>query len=159
MKCPYCGNPDSKVINSRSSQNEEAIRRRRECLKCTKRFTTYEQIELIPTMVIKKDDSRRPFDRTKILRGLQVACSKRNVAFEELEKIVAYVEKQVQNSIEKEITSREIGEMVLKRLKDLDEVAYIRFASVYRDFADVGEFSDEVRALLKKGKRREEVVT
>jgi len=152
MKCPFCGHLESKVINSRPSQNDEAIRRRRECLKCEKRFTTYEQIENIPTLVVKKGNEREPFDREKILRGLQIACRKRNVPFSELERIVNHVEKQVQNSIEKEIESGAIGEMVLKRLRDVDQVAYVRFASVYRDFADVGEFSEEVQQLLRQNR-------
>ncbi len=152
MNCPYCEHPDSKVINSRSNQNGSAVRRRRECQSCQRRFTTYEQVEQIPTQVVKKDGRREPFERDKILRGLQVACRKRNVPFEELERIVDHVEKQVQNSIEKEIDADGIGELVLKRLKDVDGVAYVRFASVYRDFADIGEFSEEVRDLLKQGR-------
>ena len=154
MNCPYCSHPDSKVINSRGCQNGEAVRRRRECLDCERRFTTYEQVEHIQTQVIKKDGSRAPFSRDKVIAGLQLACHKRNVPFEELERIVSYIEKQLQNSIENEIDVSQIGEMVLKRLRDVDEVAYVRFASVYRDFADVSEFSEEVRSLLRKGMRR-----
>ena len=152
MNCPYCQSPDSKVINSRSNQDGSAVRRRRECQSCQKRFTTYEQVEHIPTQVVKKDGRREPFDRDKILRGLQVACRKRNVPFEELERIVDYVDKQVHSLIEKEIAADAIGELVLKRLKDVDGVAYVRFASVYRDFADIGEFSQEVRDLLRQGR-------
>lgn len=153
MICPYCGHSESKVINSRSCQNGAAIRRRRECQKCISRFTTYEQAENIATLVVKKDGRREPFDRDKILRKLQVACHKRNVPFEDLERLVGNVEKQVQSTIEKEINARQIGEMVLIQLKEIDQVAYVRFASVYRDFADANEFIAEVRELLKQGNK------
>ena len=152
MNCPYCAHPDSKVINSRSNQNGHAVRRRRACQACERRFTTYEHVEHIPIQVVKKDGKREPFDRDKILRGLQVACRKRDVPFDSIERVVTYVEKEVQNSIDKEIHSPAIGEMVLKRLKDIDGVAYVRFASVYRDFRDIAEFSEEVLALIKQGR-------
>lgn len=152
MKCPFCDFEDSKVINSRSCQDGAAIRRRRECQKCAKRFTTYEHVEYLPTQVIKKNGEREPFDREKVLKGLQIACRKRNVTFEDIERVVAEVESHVQNSIEKEIQAGEIGELILNKLKDLDQVAYVRFASVYREFADIAGFSEEIKALLSKQK-------
>ena len=150
MQCPYCGNVKDKVVNSRLCQNGESVRRRRECLTCHRRFTTFEVIEKIPLMVIKRDGKREAFDRQKILNGILKACEKRPVALQDVEKIVNFVEKTLYNEMEKEVSSLKIGEMVLKRLKDLDEVAYVRFASVYRQFRDVSEFSDELKALLRK---------
>lgn len=150
MQCPYCGNVKDKVVNSRLCQNGESVRRRRECLSCRRRFTTFEVIEKIPLMVIKRDGKREAFDPQKILNGILKACEKRPVALQDIEKIVDFVEKTLYNEMDKEVSSLKIGEMVLKRLKDLDEVAYVRFASVYRQFRDVSEFSDELKALLKK---------
>lgn len=150
MQCPYCGNVKDKVVNSRLCQNGESVRRRRECLSCRRRFTTFEVIEKIPLMVIKRDGKREAFDPQKILNGIIKACEKRPVALQDVERIVSFVEKTLYNEMEKEVSSLRIGEMVLKRLKDLDEVAYVRFASVYRQFRDVSEFSDELKALLRK---------
>ena len=150
MQCPYCGNVKDKVVNSRLCQNGESVRRRRECLSCRRRFTTFEVIEKIPLMVIKRDGKRESFDPQKILNGILKACEKRPVALQDIEKIVDFVEKTLYNEMDKEVSSLKIGEMILKRLKDLDEVAYVRFASVYRQFRDVSEFSDELKALLRK---------
>jgi len=150
MQCPYCGNVKDKVVNSRLCQNGESVRRRRECLSCRRRFTTFEVIEKIPLMVIKRDGKRETFDPQKILNGILKACEKRPVALQDIEKIVDFVEKTLYNEMDKEVSSLKIGEMILKRLKDLDEVAYVRFASVYRQFRDVSEFSDELKALLRK---------
>ena len=134
MKCPYCGDQDSKVIDSRHSEDGASIRRRRECLACQKRFTTYETVESLPIIVVKKDGSRQSFDRTKILNGMVRACEKRPVSMAEMEAAVTDIEQVMQNSLEREISSSEIGELVMERLKPLDEVAYVRFASVYRQF-------------------------
>ena len=148
MKCPYCSFEEDKVIDSRPTDEGTAIRRRRECLKCMRRFTTYEKIETIPIMVIKKDKSRQPFNREKLLNGLMRACEKRPVSVTQLENIVDEIENHLYNSTQKEITSREIGEMVMSRLKELDEVAYVRFASVYRQFTDLNNFMYELRKIL-----------
>lgn len=144
MKCCFCGHGESKVIDSRPTDEGASIRRRRECLACGKRFTTYETIETISVMVVKKDRTRQPFDREKLLKGLLRACEKRPVAFKELENLAAEVESSVQNSLEREVTSEQIGEMVMSRLKLLDEVAYIRFASVYRQFRDIDSLLEEI---------------
>jgi len=149
MKCPYCGFVEDKVIDSRPTDEGSAIRRRRECSKCTKRFTTYEKVESIPLMVIKKDDTRQAFDRDKLLNGLLRASEKRPVSINMLEKLVNDIETQIQNTLRREITTQEIGEMVMAKLKDIDEVAYVRFASVYRQFKDINTFMDELRKLLK----------
>lgn len=149
MKCPYCGFIEDKVIDSRPTDEGSAIRRRRECSKCTKRFTTYEKVESIPLMVIKKDETRQAFDRDKLLNGLLRASEKRPVSINMLEKLVNDIETQIQNSLRREITTQEIGEMVMAKLKDIDEVAYVRFASVYRQFKDINTFMDELRKLLK----------
>lgn len=149
MKCPYCGFIEDKVIDSRPTDEGSAIRRRRECSKCTKRFTTYEKVESIPLMVIKKDKTRQIFDREKLLNGLLRACEKRPVSVNDLEKMVEEIESQIYNSLRREITTQEIGEMVMVRLKQLDEVAYVRFASVYRQFRDINTFMDELHKLLK----------
>ncbi len=149
MKCPYCGFIEDKVIDSRPTDEGSAIRRRRECSKCNKRFTTYEKVESIPLMVIKKDETRQAFDRDKLLNGLLRASEKRPVSINMLEKMVNDIETQIQNTLRREITSREIGEMVMAKLKDVDEVAYVRFASVYRQFKDINTFMDELRKLLK----------
>ena len=150
MKCPYCGCEDSKVIDSRPTDEGERIRRRRECTKCGKRFTTYEIIETVPLIVVKKDGTRESFDRVKLFNGLLRACEKRPVPVETIEKAVTDIEAQLQNSLEKEITSGKIGELAMEKLKDIDEVAYVRFASVYRQFKDVSTFVDEVTKLLNE---------
>lgn len=148
MKCPYCNYEEDKVIDSRPTDEGIAIRRRRECLKCTRRFTTYEKIETIPIMVIKKDKSRQPFNREKLLNGLMRACEKRPISVVQLEHIVNEIENHIYNSTQKEITSQEIGEIVMLKLKNLDEVAYVRFASVYRQFTDLDSFAQELRKIL-----------
>ncbi len=150
MKCPYCGCEDSKVIDSRPTDEGERIRRRRECTKCGKRFTTYEIIETVPLIVVKKDGTRESFDRVKLFNGLLRACEKRPVPVEVVEKAVSDIEAQLQNSLEKEVTSGKIGELAMEKLKDIDEVAYVRFASVYRQFKDVSTFVDEVTKLLNE---------
>ena len=140
MKCIYCGNAESKVVDSRSTDDGNSIRRRRECLQCGKRFTTYEVIESTPVLVVKNDGTRQPFDPFKVKSGVIKACEKRPVAIRDIDALVASVEKQVHNSLEQEISSKKIGGMVMERLKELDQVAYIRFASVYRQFRDVTTF-------------------
>lgn len=148
MKCPYCGDQDSKVIDSRHSEDGASIRRRRECLACQKRFTTYETVESLPIIVVKKDGSRQSFDRTKILNGMVRACEKRPVTLSQLEKIADEIEQELQSALEREVSTVEIGEMVMKRIKLVDEVAYVRFASVYRSFKDINTFMDELTKLL-----------
>ena len=148
MKCPYCENEDSKVIDSRHTEDGKAIRRRRECEECGRRFTTYEKVEEMILMVIKKYGSRQAFDRNKLLNGIIRACEKRPVSIADMEKIVDDIERGLNNMMEKEIDSNFIGELVMERLKDLDEVAYVRFASVYRQFTDVNTFVQEVERLL-----------
>lgn len=150
MKCPYCGDQDSKVIDSRHSEDGASIRRRRECLACQKRFTTYETVESLPIIVVKKDGSRQSFDRTKILNGMVRACEKRPVSMAEMEATVTDIEQVMQNSLEREISSSEIGELVMERLKPLDEVAYVRFASVYRQFKDINSFMQELNKILEE---------
>lgn len=149
MKCPYCTYHDSKVVDSRPTEEGESIRRRRECNKCGKRFTTYEKIEEIPIRVIKKDGNRQAYDRGKLLRGIVKSCEKRPVTTEEIEELVDGVEKTIFNSSEKEISTTEIGELVMEKLKDLDEVSYVRFASVYREFKDINSFMEELKDLLE----------
>ena len=148
MKCPYCGYQESKVIDSRPAEEGATIRRRRECLACQKRFTTYEIMERLPLVVIKRDGSRQAFDKMKVINGMIRACEKRPVPLVELEGIASEIEQELQNALEREITSTEIGELVVKRLKNIDEVAYVRFASVYRSFKDIGTFMDELNRLL-----------
>ena len=150
MKCPYCAHDESKVIDSRPTDEGEKIRRRRECLKCGKRFTTYEVIESVPILVVKRDKSREAFDPQKLLNGMLRACEKRPVEYATLEKAINEIEATIQNSFEREITSEQIGELVMEKLKDIDEVAYVRFASVYRQFTDVSTFIAEVNKLLNK---------
>ncbi len=150
MKCPYCEHTESKVIDSRESRNGFTIRRRRECLSCAKRFTTYEKIEEIPYMVVKKDGRRQRFDDQKLLRGLLKACEKRPISISALEEIVEEIESMLQEKSEKEMSAEDIGQYVMKRLHDLDKVAYVRFASVYRDFKDVIEFKEELEKILKE---------
>ena len=148
MKCPYCSFEESKVIDSRPTDEGERIRRRRECLKCQKRFTTYEIIESLPIIVIKKDKSREVFNRDKLLNGLLRACEKRPVSLEKLESIIDEIEAVLQNSLDREVSSDKIGELVMDKLKEVDEVAYVRFASVYRQFKDIGTFMNELNKLL-----------
>jgi transcriptional repressor NrdR len=147
MRCPFCGHDETKVIDSRVSESQEAIRRRRECLSCEQRFTTYERVEEMPLMVLKKDGHREPFDRGKLMRGLIVATVKRNVTPQELEGLIDGVEAELHNSFRYEISAKQLGDLVLERLKDLDRVAYIRFASVYKDFQDLEEFTRELKGL------------
>ena len=149
MKCPYCREDNDKVIDSRASEEGFAIRRRRECLACSRRYTTYERIEESPVKVIKKDGSRSPFDREKIRHGLETACWKRPVSDEQIEEMVGKVEADVYESFDREVESRYIGERVIELLRDLDQVAYVRFASVYREFKDVRDFVEELRPMLQ----------
>ncbi|MEZ4357043.1 MAG: transcriptional regulator NrdR [Eubacteriales bacterium] len=148
MKCMYCGCTESKVIDSRPTDEDAAIRRRRECLNCGKRFTTYEKIDNVPLLVVKKDGSRETFDTNKIKKGIIRACEKRPVSVKEIDDRVEAIEKKIFNSLKQEIPSSEIGEMVMQELKDLDEVAYVRFASVYRQFKDLHTFLEELNKLL-----------
>ncbi len=152
MRCPYCGNIEDKVVDSRSSSEGNSIRRRRECLKCERRFTTYEHIEEISLMVVKKDGRREAFERKKILTGLVKACEKRPISMERLEQLVDKIEFILQKNYEKEVKSVEIGELAIKMLQELDEIAYVRFASVYRQFKDVSQFMKELKGLLDKEK-------
>ena len=154
MRCPYCGEVESKVIDSRPTDDGERIRRRRECLSCQKRFTTYEVVETVPLMVVKKDGSREAFDRQKLLNGLMRACEKRPVSFGELEKAVDEIEQTLLNTMDREVTSLEIGEQAMQRLKSIDEVAYVRFASVYRQFSDINTFMDELKELLNSSQKK-----
>jgi len=149
MKCPFCSNPDTRVIDSRLTDSNDSVRRRRMCEKCGKRFTTYERLENQPIAVIKKDNTREPFDRNKILSGLIRACIKRNISTEVLNKIVDDIENEISSMPSNEIHSREIGNLVLKRLKNLDKVAYIRFASVYKQFNNIKQFTKELSELQK----------
>ena len=150
MKCPFCGYEESKVIDSRPTDEGERIRRRRECLKCTKRFTTYELIESLPIIVIKKDGSREVFDRQKLMTGMLRACEKRPVSIETLDHIIDNIETVIQNNLDREVNSDKIGQLVMEQLKDIDEVAYVRFASGYRQFKDITTFMDELNKLLQK---------
>lgn len=150
MKCPFCGSLNNKVINSRLTSDESSIRRRRECEDCHERFTTFEYVEKTPLIVVKRDGKRQAFDRNKIINGLLRACEKRPVSLQKIEAIVNEIERELQNDAEKEVSSLRVGEMILTRLRGLDEVAYVRFASVYRQFRDVSEFSEEVQNILHK---------
>lgn len=150
MRCPFCGYEESKVIDSRPTDEGEKIRRRRECIACSKRFTTYEIIETVPIVVVKKDKSRQAFDRVKLFNGMLRACEKRPVSIDQIEKVVTDIETELQNSLDREVTSVHIGELVMDKLKCLDEVAYVRFASVYRQFKDINTFMDELTKLLAK---------
>ena len=154
MKCPYCGHVDSKVVDSRPADEYDSIRRRRECLSCGKRFTTYEPVERLPLMVIKKDGSRQSFEKDKVLRGMIRACEKRPVAMSTLMKLADEIEQELQNSLDRETSTKKIGELVMEKLKEVDEVAYVRFASVYRQFKDINTFMEELnkRLMEKKGK-------
>ena len=149
MKCPYCGEENTKVIDSRPAEENNAIRRRRQCEKCNKRFTTYEKVETIPLIVIKKDDIREQYDRGKIEAGILRSCHKRPVSYEQIMSVVEDVENAIFNTEQKEVSSTLIGELVMERLKKLDQVAYVRFASEYREFKDVNTFMDELKKLLK----------
>lgn len=150
MRCPFCAYGESKVIDSRPTDDGEKIRRRRECIKCQKRFTTFEAIETIPLYVVKKDNTREQFSRDKVMRGLMRACEKRPVSIESMEKIADNIESTIANSLEKEITTVYIGELVMDQLKDIDDVAYVRYASVHRQFKDINSLYDEVIKILKK---------
>lgn len=152
MKCPFCAHKEDKVVDSRATAEESAIRRRRECLKCGKRFTTYEYIEEVSLLVIKKDGRREPFDRKKVLSGIIKACEKRPIGTEKMEDIEVQVERAIQKKSDREISSSKIGELVMEKLKALDDVAYVRFASVYRQFKDVGQFMVELKDILNKEK-------
>lgn len=150
MRCPRCGHPDDKVIDSRPTDDGISIRRRRECMSCQERFTTYERIENMPLMVIKKDGSRQPFDRNKLINGILKSCEKRPVSIQQITKIVDTIERQQENSLRREVSTRELGERVLQQLRDVDEVAYIRFASVYREFNDINSFFVEINSLTSE---------
>ena len=154
MRCPYCSHTEDKVIDSRPAEDNSAVRRRRECLKCGSRFTTYEKVEDTQLMVIKKDGSRQLFDRSKITNCIMKACAKRPVSLDQAEEIAASVEQQLLNSMKREVSSKEIGELIMTRLKDLDEVAYVRFASVYKQFKDVDSFMDELKTMIEKKEKR-----
>lgn len=149
MRCPYCGYKKDSVIDSRRARNEASVRRRRQCLKCRKRFTTYEYVERIPLMVIKKDGRREAFNREKLMNGIMVACEKRPVSIKRIEKLVDDIERTLEKTHDREAASKEIGELVMKSLHSLDEIAYVRFASVYRQFRDVGQFMKELKTFLK----------
>lgn len=149
MRCPFCSHPESKVIDSRPAEEGASIRRRRECLACKKRFTTYETMECLPLVVVKKDGSRQSFDRNKVMAGLIRACEKRPVPYSTLESMVGEIEQVLQNKMEREISSAEIGELVMERLKQIDDVSYVRFASVYRQFKDINTFISELSKLLE----------
>jgi transcriptional repressor NrdR len=149
MRCPFCSYGESKVIDSRAAEEGSSIRRRRECLQCARRFTTYEVVEESPLMVIKKDGRRELFDRTKLLNGILRACEKRPISLSVVENVVDKVEKELRNLMEREVSSRHIGETVMRHIKDIDQVAYVRFASVYRQFADINNFMQELEALVK----------
>ena len=148
MKCPFCGEENTKVIDSRPAEENNSIRRRRQCEVCGKRFTTYEKVETIPLIVIKKDDNREPYDRSKIERGIVRSCHKRPVSYDQIVSTVEEIEAEIFNKEEKEISSNEIGEIVMDKIKELDKVAYVRFASVYREFKDVNTFMDELKKFL-----------
>lgn len=150
MKCMYCGSSESKVVDSRPLENGLSIRRRRECLNCGRRFTTYEKAEYMPVMVVKKDGSREAFDIEKVKRGLIKACEKRNVSMEQIDNMALQIEKAVQDRVEQEVSAKTIGDLVMESLKAVDEVAYVRFASVYREFKDVSTFMAEIEKLVKE---------
>lgn len=153
MKCPQCNYPDTKVVDSRLVGEGASIRRRRECLQCSQRFTTYEHIEQLPLMVIKRDGRRQPFDRERIVAGLVKACQKRPVSIDQMEQIAQEIERDIQKKFDREVASKDIGELVMERLARLDEVAYVRFASVYRQFRDVSQFMSELKGIIHKSKK------
>jgi transcriptional repressor NrdR len=150
MRCPFCNYNETKVLDSRPTEEGNSIRRRRECLKCTKRFTTYEKVEDLPVYVIKKDGTREAFDKRKIMTGLLKSCEKRPVSINQIEKMADDIEKQIYNTLEAEVTSQYIGELIMKMLKEVDDVAYVRFASVYRQFKDINTFMDELQKILNE---------
>jgi len=152
MRCPFCNDEDTKVIDSRPADEQNAIRRRRECISCGKRFTTYERLETFPIMVVKKDETREPYDREKAEKGIVLACHKRPVSAEQVSMLLDDLESQLFNTGRKEVPASLIGEIIMERLRELDEVAYVRFASVYREFKDVDTFAEEIKKLLKKGR-------
>ena len=154
MKCPTCSYKETKVIDSRLSSDGTSIRRRRECLKCQKRFTTYEYIEEVPLMIVKRDNRRQPFDRKKIIAGMIKACEKRPVSIDQIEDITTEIERSIQKKYEREVSSKDVGEMVMEKLAATDEVAYVRFASVYRQFRDVNQFMSELKYMLDKEKKK-----
>jgi transcriptional repressor NrdR len=149
MKCPFCGHEEDRVVDSRSVQDGRAVRRRRECLECKERFTTYEYIEAVTLTVVKSDERREPFDRQKVIHGIKLACNKRPVSFKKIEDMVSEIEARLGEMSRTEVTSKYIGELVMEKLKEVDEIAYVRFASVYRKFADTTEFLEELKKLLK----------
>ncbi len=153
MKCPYCNHPEDKVVDSRSTAEESAVRRRRECLACGKRFTTYEYVEELNLLVVKKDGRREPFDRNKVLTGIMRACEKRPIPIEKMEEMITDIERTIQKKGTREVLSVTIGSMLMERLRKLDDVAYVRFASVYRQFKDVGQFMEELKGILEKETR------
>ena len=153
MKCPSCGYQETKVIDSRLNTDGTSVRRRRECLECEKRFTTYEYVEQVPLLVVKRDGRRQPFDRKKIIAGLMKACEKRPVSVDKMEDITGEIERAIQRKYDREVNSKEIGELIMEKLAALDEVAYVRFASVYRQFRDVNQFMSELQGMLKKEKK------
>ena len=155
MKCPFCNNPDTKVVDSRSQEENSAIRRRRLCENCGKRFTTYERVDTIPMTVIKSDNTREVFDKNKIIKGIMQSCNKRPVSAKQIEAIADDIENAVMNRLEKEIATKELGNMVMDYLKDIDEVAYVRFASVYRQFKDINTFREELEKLLDEKKKED----
>lgn len=152
MNCPFCNHYDSKVVDSRPTDEGQSIRRRRECMSCSKRFTTYEKLEQVPLIIIKKNGTRETYDRNKVFNGILRSCEKRPVSLVTIEKLVDEIEKDLYNSMDKEIKSEYIGEIIMNKLKDIDEVSYVRFASVYRQFADINSFKDELEKLLKEKK-------
>ena len=154
MKCPYCGFKESKVVDSRPAEEGSSIRRRRECFSCAKRFTTYETVESMPMVVVKRDRSRRTFDRRKLVNGILRACEKRPVSVAQLEKIGEEIEQDLQNSLEREVSTEHIGELAMDKLKSIDEVAYVRFASVYRQFKDINTFMRELNKLIDEDKNK-----
>lgn len=147
MKCPFCGSHENRVVDSRPTDEGDTIRRRRECLSCQKRFTTYEKVEILPLIVIKKDNSRETFNRDKLMRGISRACEKRPITADQMHKLADEIETQLSNSLEREVSSQSIGELLMEKLKKLDQVAYVRFASVYRDFSDIDTFLDEIHKI------------
>jgi len=153
MKCPSCSHPETKVVDSRLSNEGTSIRRRRECLKCEARFTTYEYVEHVPLMIVKRDGRRQPFDREKIISGLVKACEKRPVSIDKIEEITNEIERAIQKKYEREVSSKDLGELIMEKLAVLDEVAYVRFASVYRHFRDVNQFMNELKLILDKEKK------
>jgi transcriptional repressor NrdR len=150
VRCPFCSHHESKVVDSRPTDEGQAVRRRRDCMACAKRFTTYEKIDEIPLIVVKKNGNREPYDKNKILNGVIKSCEKRPVSLQDIEKLVDGIEKQLYNTMEREITTEFIGNLVIDKIKELDEVAYVRFASVYREFKDINTFMDEVKKILNE---------